>query len=255
MPQWPVRASLGGCVAEECENPAMGAEASGASAAETQAATKPVDEEHAAMLEVHAPHQAPHTWKDFFIHIAIITIGLLIAIGLEQTVEYVHHLNQLQVARRELAAEIDDNRRIAKRNTELLRNNQAELDNDMKLLRASQSQHASSGARLDYSWNFSLPPDGAWQTVKQNGTLDLMPHDELRSYVYVYGVIYKFIDALIAHNQQMEVAAAITRRAPNGSLSPRDIEELISATSDAQAKSAFLARTLEFEMNGLSRLK
>jgi hypothetical protein len=28
------------------------------------------------------------TWKDFFIHIAAIAVGLLIAIGLEQTVEY-----------------------------------------------------------------------------------------------------------------------------------------------------------------------
>lgn len=48
-------------------------------------------EEPAAMLEVHAPHDAPHSWKDFFIHIATITTGLLIAVGLEQTVEYVHH--------------------------------------------------------------------------------------------------------------------------------------------------------------------
>ena len=32
------------------------------------------------MLDVHAPHANVHTWKDFLIHIAIITIGLLIAI-------------------------------------------------------------------------------------------------------------------------------------------------------------------------------
>ena len=46
------------------------------------------------MLDVHAPHQSVHTWKDFFIHIATISIGLLIAIGLEQTVEFVHHRRQ-----------------------------------------------------------------------------------------------------------------------------------------------------------------
>src|ERR1700679_3449926 len=43
------------------------------------------------MLEVHAPHEAPHTWKSFFIHIATIVIGLFIAVGLEQTVEFFHH--------------------------------------------------------------------------------------------------------------------------------------------------------------------
>jgi hypothetical protein len=28
----------------------------------------------------------PHTWRDFFIHVATIFVGLLIAAGLEQTV-------------------------------------------------------------------------------------------------------------------------------------------------------------------------
>ena len=46
------------------------------------------------MLDVHPPHASTHTWRDFFIHIATIVIGLLIAVGLEQTVEYVHHLHQ-----------------------------------------------------------------------------------------------------------------------------------------------------------------
>jgi hypothetical protein len=43
------------------------------------------------MLEVHAPHEALHTWKGFIIHIATIVIGLFIAVGLEQTVELFHH--------------------------------------------------------------------------------------------------------------------------------------------------------------------
>ena len=46
------------------------------------------------MLDVHVPHKTDHTWTDFFIHIATIIIGLIIAIGLEQTVEAVHHLHQ-----------------------------------------------------------------------------------------------------------------------------------------------------------------
>jgi hypothetical protein len=48
----------------------------------------------APMFDVHAPHQIIHTWKDFLVHIGAITIGLLLAVGLEQTVEYVHHRHQ-----------------------------------------------------------------------------------------------------------------------------------------------------------------
>jgi hypothetical protein len=47
-----------------------------------------------SMLDVHAPHESIHAWKGFFIHIATIVIGLLIAISLEQTVEFFHHREQ-----------------------------------------------------------------------------------------------------------------------------------------------------------------
>ena len=36
------------------------------------------------MLDVHPAHHAASTWRDFFIHIATIVLGLLIAIGLER---------------------------------------------------------------------------------------------------------------------------------------------------------------------------
>jgi len=47
------------------------------------------------MLDVHPAHHAATMWRDFFIHIATIVIGLLIAIGLEQTVEFFHHRHQV----------------------------------------------------------------------------------------------------------------------------------------------------------------
>ncbi len=46
------------------------------------------------MLDVHAPHETIHTWKDFLNHIAAIVVGLLIAVGLEQTVEFFHHRHE-----------------------------------------------------------------------------------------------------------------------------------------------------------------
>jgi hypothetical protein len=45
-----------------------------------------------SMLEVHPPHQAAHNWRDFFVHIATIALGLLIVVGLEQMVERIHEL-------------------------------------------------------------------------------------------------------------------------------------------------------------------
>ena len=42
-------------------------------------------------MEVHPPEHPIFTWKQFFIHMAIVVLGLLIAIWLEQTVEFLHH--------------------------------------------------------------------------------------------------------------------------------------------------------------------
>jgi len=202
------------------------------------------------VLDVHPPHAAIHGWRDFFIHIATITIGLLIAIGLEQTVEYVHHLNQLSVARREIGAELNENRRIADFNEKEFARVKGALTKDMDILRASQSANMPVTG-LNYGWLFRRTPDGAWQTARQNGALDLMPHSELGEYVYDYAVFSAFMEALTAANVAMEVADAIARRAPQGNLSRKDIEELITATSDSQGKIAFAAKLLQFEKNGL----
>jgi hypothetical protein len=63
----------------------------------------------APMLDVHAPHEPIHTWKSFVIHIATITIGLLIAVGLEQLVEYFHHRHQAVAIVGKLRAESQEN--------------------------------------------------------------------------------------------------------------------------------------------------
>src|SRR6201987_5542346 len=68
------------------------------------------------MTDVHPPHPAASTWRDFFIHIATIVIGLLIAIGLEQTVEFFHHRELANHAREMLTQENDLNRRSLQKN-------------------------------------------------------------------------------------------------------------------------------------------
>ena len=66
------------------------------------------------VLEVHAPHEPIHTWKSFFIHIATIVIGLLIAVGLEQTVELFHHRHQRHQLAEALRRNGEGNRQFIK---------------------------------------------------------------------------------------------------------------------------------------------
>jgi hypothetical protein len=42
----------------------------------------------AVIDDIHPPHQAAHSWRDIFIHLATITVGLFIALSLEGCVEW-----------------------------------------------------------------------------------------------------------------------------------------------------------------------
>jgi hypothetical protein len=210
-----------------------------------------VEEHRMPLPEVHPSHPAIRTWRDFFVHITTIVIGLLIAIGLEQSVEYVHHRHQLQEARRELSKEVDDNLRIVEFNIESTRKASLALDADIAILRAQQTLRTPVPKKLDYTWEPWDTRDGTWQAAKQSGSLSLMPHDELRRYSHLYAVLAAFMEALPAFGTRMEVAGAIARRAPDGNLSSRDIEELISATSEAQGRVALLSRLLHYAKDGL----
>ena len=141
-----------------------------------------VEEHRMPFHEVHPSHARIRTWRDFFVHITTIVVGLLIAIGLEQSVEYVHHRHQLQETRRELSREVDDNRRIVEFNIESTRKASLALDADIAILRAQQSSRSLVPKKLDYTWEPWDTRDGTWQAAKQSGSLSLMPHDELRRY-------------------------------------------------------------------------
>ena len=61
--------------------------------------------EETAVIDVHAAHGGIHTWRDFWIHLGTIALGLLIAIGLEQSVEAVHRLHERHQLEADLRAE------------------------------------------------------------------------------------------------------------------------------------------------------
>src|SRR5665213_1496722 len=77
-------------------------------------------QEPAPMIDIHPPHHAATTWRDFFIHIATIVLGLLIAIGLEQTVELVHRHREEREARANIREEIATNIDITQRDLKQL---------------------------------------------------------------------------------------------------------------------------------------
>ena len=145
------------------------------------------------MLDVHPPHEAAHTWKDFFIHIATIVIGLLIAIGLEQTVEHFHRQHERHLLEHELHAEAE----ILQRNAEI---DIVQYDSLLKLylgMRKDASLRIASHGNANLPVRqYTAPPMGhgvqstgtieilnpIWESALADGRLALLPEGLKRAY-------------------------------------------------------------------------
>ena len=138
------------------------------------------------MLDVHPPHAPTHTWRDFFIHIATIVLGLLIAVGLEQSVEALHHRHQ----RRELTEHM---RAEAERNLPVIRESLLRLQTQRAYIQSLQS--ALSSAKISgttVSVPGITPPGGSaifvsvsrstWITAQAAGLVALLPSDQAGLY-------------------------------------------------------------------------
>jgi hypothetical protein len=154
------------------------------------AETRYMPEVSASMLDVHALHQTVRTWKDFFIHIATIVIGLLIAIGLEQTVEFFHHRHQVAEARDQLETELRIN--VAIFDTQILEMRRLApiLQRDLEVLHFLREHPGAPRSSwpgelswwyVDYAYVLS-----AWNAAHESSVLALMPRREVEQRSALY---------------------------------------------------------------------
>lgn len=126
------------------------------------------------MLEVHAPHEPIQTWKSFLIHIATIVIGLLIAVALEQTVEFFHHRHQRHEVEEALRRTGEGNRQFIKDDLVV-----AQGMLDWALEQIAIFERAGPAGRLTIhrmpAGLIYAPDAGVWISAKASGLTSLLP--------------------------------------------------------------------------------
>jgi hypothetical protein len=127
------------------------------------------------MLDVHPPHASVHTWKDFLLHMTTIVLGLLIAIGLEQSVEWMHHREQRHQLLEQLDAEHQQTLKDAK-DTQLAvaitLNWNAKRMMAMQAV-AWQNQRYDKPALLHVSL-YNAPDNPVWRAANASGLTSLL---------------------------------------------------------------------------------
>jgi hypothetical protein len=138
------------------------------------------------MLDVHPLHEPPHSWRDFLVHIATIVVGLVIAVGLEQTVLFFHHRHQVgelekqmhEVFTSDLASSTENSRQLIR-----LRAYLTELR--AAIIARSQNQSDISAPPVDDSrmaTSLRVPSMAPLDASRENGTIALLSTERMRIY-------------------------------------------------------------------------
>jgi hypothetical protein len=209
------------------------------SAPPSDAVPDSIPEVSADMLDVHAPHGV-HTWKDFFIHLGTIAVGLLIAIGLEQSVEALHHRHQVNETRSALQEEHRENIKRFHSNVRSHLVALALLHNNLRALMYLRDHPQTPEAGLPGAVTWSLfaqePLKAAWSTAESTDIVALMPAAEVRSLTMDYSQLdyaWRLYQPVIA--ELARCTSYQTHTSDVTTLSAAELAELIDCTEHAQA--------------------
>jgi hypothetical protein len=139
------------------------------------------------MLDVHAPHESVHGWRDFLLHLFTITIGLVIALGLEGCVEWQHHRHLVQEAEQSLHTEIQNNAHSLAGIATDIHTQQTALKHDLEVLdfvikNRKYPEHSSMLINFRIS-NFD---NVSWSTAQSTGALAYMDYATAQEYAGIY---------------------------------------------------------------------
>lgn len=132
------------------------------------------------MLDVHPPHHAVSGWRDFFVHIATIAVGLLIAVGIEQTVEAIHHHHQREQLYEGMHADATQELRDIEEDALAAERHVEDLTARVGQVQQSLAHHQIVGPP---SYRPDLPVDtiavANLEGAKSSGLLQLLPQEEI----------------------------------------------------------------------------
>ncbi len=175
-------------------------------------------------MEIHAPEGPTRSFREFSIHILIVTIGILIALGLEGIRETIHEHHSLDVTRKTFQWELKEDLGHMTLETANVQQKNAALDSvlhDYDQLVRSPDQLQKRVDSLEPS--FYLFGRNAWTTATASGVLNYMEPEELSRYSEAYTDIE--IYQPISRNAMIDWAATKGFFDSRTSYSPQDAME------------------------------
>lgn len=139
-------------------------------------------------MEIHSPEASVHSVRDFIVHLVMISLGVLIALGAEGVVESIHHHHLVAEANSNLRAEMQENRATLDENLPKLKHNEELLRQSLADVRKLKADRKARTANINLNLNFFLLSDTGWRTAQATGAVALMKYQQVEDYAGYYDV-------------------------------------------------------------------
>jgi hypothetical protein len=184
-------------------------------------------------LDVHPPHEPIHSWRDFFVHLITLTIGLLIALSLEGLVEWNHHRHLKHEAHDTIRREIEDNRKTSAQDLQWLQEDEHRIEKDIQTLLTLRGGKKLEKGSLEYHMSWSSPSEAAWQTAHSTGALNYFEYADAQSLadLYLQQAFVVSSGMQIYRNQTEAIAPLFISNDPNA-MSKEEIQLSLTRSAD-----------------------
>jgi hypothetical protein len=198
------------------------------------------------MLDVHPPQHISNTWREVLLHIAIVTVGLFIALTLEAVVENFHHRHLVREARENIRIELQHNHDAAQRTLGLLQTNVERQKANIRAIHGLMEEGKHFHGNVDNTMDMDSPTDAAWHTARDTGALGYMPYAEVQRYsdIYQLGDIIDKTSVDIAR-QDFDAAAPFYMGYEIDKLPPTEYQRLLHDNATVEIELASLRQFVQ----------
>lgn len=138
------------------------------------------------MLDVHPPEHGIHGARDFLVHLLTITVGLLIALGLEQAAEAMHHRHEREEAETTIRSELRENLQDLKQLQGYMTTEVTNTRNVIAYIDARVSGKPADASGLHLQLNMNPMKDSAWRTAAATGVVQYMQYGTAERFAECY---------------------------------------------------------------------
>jgi hypothetical protein len=145
-------------------------------------------------MEIHLPGPI-RTFRDFFVHLGIIILGILIALGLEQIVEARHRANIGRETVVSLRSELAYDRQQVLEVMGATAGLRGQLQTQIEAIEAARDPAAKGSIPIEYPQiHFDYIASASWETAIATQALYYIPAADAKRFSEAYGVFRLFMD-------------------------------------------------------------